>query len=119
MHLRLPLHATTVYEVQEPPQTLLPRLAGEEDVRRCTLVRSKIKLLVDNGNARFLSMMRALDLCLLAMQEDAPCIPAVRAAENLHQGGLASAILPDQGYDFPSRHFEVHIVQRLHAREGF
>ena len=61
---------------------------------------------------------RVGDLDLLAAEFDRPCIGLVHADEDLHQRGLAGAVLAHQGVDGPGTDFEVDVVERLDAREG-
>src|SRR4030095_14221086 len=54
---------------------------------------------------------------LLTVEENAAFIVAVGidAAQNLHQGRLAGAVLADQRMDLPRLHREVHVAQGLDA----
>ena len=113
------LHATAVHKADQPAQSQPSRLAADEDVGRCGLVGGQIELLVNDGDAQLLGVVRALDLGFLPVQEDAPGVPAVRAREDFHQRGLAGAVFTDQRQYLTGRHLEVHVVQRLHTGEGF
>ena len=54
----------------------------------------------------------------LAFPVDLPRVARVRAREDLHQGRLAGAVLPDQGVHLTLAHLQVDVVQRAHAGEA-
>ena len=118
MLLGFSLHAATIHKVEKPPQALLPWFPSNENVCRYALVRGKVKFLIDDGDTQLLGMIRILDLCFLAVQKDATPILVVCAAQNLHESRLASAVLADQRYHLTGLCFKIHVIQRLHAREG-
>src|SRR2546422_11171537 len=52
-------------------------------------------------------------------QQDLAGIPRVDTPEDAYEGGLAGAVLADEGVNFARAHFERHILQRADTREGF
>ena len=42
----------------------------------------------------------------------------IDADENLHERGLARAVLPDKGMDLPFVEVEIHMAKRMHTREA-
>src|SRR2546427_12767107 len=52
-------------------------------------------------------------------QQDLAGIPRVDTPEDAYEGGLAGAVLADEGVNFVRAHFERHILQRADTREGF
>src|SRR5438445_13305544 len=52
-------------------------------------------------------------------QQDLASIPRVDTPEDAYEGGLAGAVLADEGVNFAREHSERHILQRADTREGF
>jgi hypothetical protein len=61
-----------------------------------------------------------LKLNLLAVEDDLSFkfIVRIDTTQDLHQCGLAGAVLPNQTVDFSATHGKVHVVQGTNAREG-
>ncbi len=95
------------------------KLAAEIDVLGDRQVRRQRQLLVDDGDAGALGVLRTVDRQRLAADQDlAARIGAVRAREDLHQGGLAGAVLAHQGQDLAAPRLQPDVAQRAHAGEG-
>ena len=97
------------------------RRVGDEDILRDREQRDQRKLLMDDDDAKRLGIIDIAEMPLLAVIDDAAVIAAVgiNAAQNLHQGRLAGAVLAHQGMDLALSDREIDIVQRLHTGEGF
>ena len=97
------------------------RRAGNEDILRDREQRDQRKLLMNDDDAERLGIIDIAEVPLLAVIDDAAAIAAgwINAAQHLHQGRLAGAVLAHQGMDLALPNGEIDVVQRLHAREGF
>ena len=97
--------------ILEPAPT---RLAAQKDVVRHVQIGAKVELLVDERDAilsRVLSIGQGGGLA-----GDSQLAPVRRddAAQDLHQGALAGAILANQHVHLAGKDVEVHPVQDLH-----
>jgi hypothetical protein len=63
-------------------------------------------------------MARVARLNRIPIDENPPIVAGVGSAQDLHQRGLASAILTEQYMHFPGSNIEVHSIERLHAGEA-
>ena len=79
----------------------------------------EIQLLVDDANAERERIARTLNLDVLAVDDDAALVFAVGAAEDLHQRGLARAVLAEQHVHFAAVQREIDAVERDDARKCF
>ena len=61
----------------------------------------------------------AVDLNLLAVEQDFTFVGLVEAVEDLHQGALACTILPEQGVNLAGFHIEIDLIVRQHAGKAF
>src|SRR3989442_15380587 len=52
-------------------------------------------------------------------QQDLASIPRVDTPEDADEGGLTGAVFADESVNFARAHFERHVLQRAHTREGF
>ncbi len=59
-------------------------------------------VLADDGNAVFLGRFDVCNGRLPAVDEDLALFRVLDAARRLNQGGLAGAVFPQQGVDFPA-----------------
>ena len=97
------------------------RRVGNEDILGDREQRDQRQLLMNDDDAERLGIVDVAEVPLLAVIDDAAVIAAVRidAAQHLHQGRLAGAVLAHQGMDLALPDGEIDVVQRLHAGEGF
>jgi hypothetical protein len=74
---------------------------------------------VDDHNAGVFAGPDVLELLDLALVHNVPVVASVRvnARENLHQGGLAGAVLAADGVDLAGLDPQAHVIQRFNARE--
>ncbi len=91
------------------------RLPADVHVLRDREVGHHVQLLVDDRDPQLLGLQRAGQLDRLALEEDLSLVAGVDAGEDLHQRGLAGAVLTDEDEDLARSNLEVHILQRLHA----
>ena len=95
------------------------RLGAEIDVLRHRQVRRECQLLVDDGDAVPLGRDRVGDGHGLAVdQQLAAGVGLVRAGQNLHQRGLAGAVLAHQRQHLAAPCLEADVVERLDPGEG-
>src|SRR5215216_6319186 len=89
----------------------------QENVLRDRHQRNQRQLLMDDDDAERLGIVDVAKAPLLAVEDDAALIVAMRidAAENLHQGRLAGAVLADQRMDLARLDREVDVAQGLNA----
>ena len=100
------------------PASLSPapaRFPAQEDVVRHVQVGAEVELLVDEGHALLPGVPRigedgprAGDFHLAPVRRD-------NAAQDLHQGALAGAILAHQHVHLPGKEVEIHLLQDLHV----
>ena len=79
-------------------------------------MRGEGQLLVDHGDAP-LARPGAGRSVGLAVEGHGAGVGADGAAENFHQGGLAGAVLTDEGVDFTWPQFQVHAAQGVRRPE--
>ncbi len=74
---------------------------------------------MDNDDATFFTVFYGLELAHFAVVHDVSRVRAigVNAAQDIHQRGLARAVLTYKGVDFSFLHLKVHVVKRLYAGE--
>ena len=97
----------------------LAPLVAQEHVLADGHVGHQGQLLVDDDDALGLAVRDLGELADLALVDDVAGIAAVGvdAAEDVHEGGLARAVLSHQGVDGPLLHLQIHVVQCPDARE--
>ena len=95
-----------------------PRFATDQQVLGHRQVRAEVDLLVDGADPELLGVERRSDGDLLAIEGDRARVGSLDAGQDLDQGGLACAVLPDQRVDLAAGHREVDVAECLDAREG-
>ena len=100
-------------EREERPHLLL----AEEDVLVGEKVVEEVELLVDEGDARLLDRLDRGSGEVGAVEGDGAGVGRVRAGQDVHEGGLARAVLAEKGVDLPARDVEVHAPQDGDAAE--
>src|SRR3954449_6176130 len=93
-------------------------LVAEHEVLGDAQVRGERELLVDHGDPQLLGVARAVEAHLLALQLDVAVVPALGLGEQLHQRGLAGAVLAGHGVHLAPAHLEVDAVDRGDARKA-
>ena len=83
--------------VQPEADALPPRLAPDEDVLGDREVAHQVQLLVDDADPHVLRGARGVDLHLGALDADRAGVGAVDPGQDLHQRGLAGAVLARPG----------------------
>jgi hypothetical protein len=106
----------------EPPlveeQARRARLAPDEQVLRDREVGHQVELLMDDGDTELLRVLGRGRLIRLAVERELALVDRVDAGQDLHQRRLAGAVLPHQREHLPGLQVEVHVLERLDAREG-
>ena len=95
------------------------RRVPQEDVFRDREIVEEHGLLVNGGDAVLEGLVGAGEMDGLAADADFAAIGLVDAGEDLHQRGLAGAVLADQRGDLSGIERQADIVERSHAGEGF
>ena len=98
----------------KPP---LPLQAQDDVLRRGEHVH-QLEVLVDHADAQGVGVLGGADGDLLPLHEDVPLVGEVDAGDHVHQGGLAAAVLPQQGEDLPPLHVQIDVVIGHHAAEA-
>ena len=76
---------------------------------------------MDDNDSLFLGVLDLVKLTNFTVINDVTLICTIRInpAQNVHQRGLACAVLTDQRVDFSLFHFQIYVVERLDTRECF
>ena len=82
------------------------QLAAQEDVLVDGGVQDGVELLVDHGDAVVDRLAGRGDGNRLAVDPDGAGVGGVDAHEDLHEGGLAGAVLPHEGVDLAGAQVE-------------
>jgi len=98
-------------------QAAARRLKPEEDVVGDAALGQQAELLVDDADPGPARLDRMPEGDGLAAKLDLAFVGPVDAAEHLHQGRLAGAVLPADRMNFPGMAVEADIVERPHAGE--
>ncbi len=99
-------------------QAASPRLAPEVDVLGDAELGQEVELLEDGGDPGVLGLEGVGEGDGAAAQLDGAGVGGVDAGEDLHQGGLAGAVLPHHGVDLSRLDHEVHRAEHRDAEEG-
>ena len=81
------------------PAEAVRGLAAHEDVLRDRQVGEERGLLVDDGDARLLRLGGRGEVDVLAVEAELARVAAVEPGDDLHERGLARAVLADEGVD--------------------
>src|SRR5690606_28285818 len=93
-------------------------LPAQEDVVAHREVRGEAQLLVDDRDAVVAGIVRGIEGDRVPVQDDAPGGGLLDPGEDLHEGGLPGAVLPEQGGDGAAVDVEVHALERAGAAVG-
>ncbi len=80
--------------------------------------RHEPEVLVDHAYAQLYGVPRPPDVDLTPLHQDAALIGPVEAVEDVHERGLASPILAQEGVHLPGPQLKVHPIVRHHAGEA-
>jgi hypothetical protein len=86
-------------------------LPAEEQVAGHVEGVAQRKVLVDDADAVPPGVCRAAEPALLTVDPDLAGVVLQRPGEDLHQGGLAGAVVPDQAQHLAGRQVQVHAAQ--------
>ncbi len=93
-------------------------LAPEHDVLGDAEVRDQGELLVDRAHPLVERLARRGQVDGAAADRDGPLVRAVDPRQHLHDGGLAGAVLPDEGVHLARRHGERGAADGVHGAEA-
>ena len=91
-------------------ETVLRGLDAQDDVVQNGEALDQLEVLVHHADAKIVGVVRVLDLDLLAVLLDGALLGLIQAEQYAHQGGLASAVLTQQGVDLALFQLERDIV---------
>src|SRR5215217_1584104 len=100
--------------IEQKPHGSL-RLTTDVDVLRGREVVHQVQFLMDDADPQILRGSRRWNIDGHAFNADLAGILAVDPGKNLHQGGLAGAVLTHQGMNLSREEFEASLLQSLHA----
>ncbi len=92
-------------------------LGAEHDVLQHGEVVGQHEVLVHHADAGPDRLMRRVDADRLPVNEDLALVWPLHPVQDLHQGRLAGAVLPDDGVDRAAPHGQEDVVVGDHARE--
>ncbi len=73
-------------------------------------------MLVDHPDPEVDGVVRVADVHLRTADENFALIGGIQAVEDVHQGGLAGAVLPQDGQNFTLVEGQVNVVIGQHTR---
>ena len=87
-----------------------PRLLQtQRHVLRCSEHVHQFEVLVDHADAQVKGVLGGADHDLLAVDVDGSAVGEVDAGDHVHEGGLAAAVLAQQGEDLAAVHVHAHM----------
>ena len=89
------------------------QLAAEKNVFRHGQVRSKLHLLINQGNACGQRILRTFDVKRLTVDEDVAAAGGIGACEDLHQRAFSGAVFPHQRVDLSGENRQIHTLERV------
>ena len=95
--------------IDEETSEAKPRLAGEIDVFRHGEMRNEVEFLMDDSDAGGFGFARRGELPFLALVEDRSRTWLIDAADDLHQGRFAGAILTADRMNLAATQVEMHV----------
>ena len=101
----------------QQPETPLHRFLAEHDVFRHGVVFHQRKVLVHHADAQCGGIVGGMKDHGPAVDQYLPAVRLVHAEEHAHQGGLARAVLPEQGVDLALANGDGDVVVCRDARE--
>ena len=98
--------------VEQEPAARLP---ADEDVLGDRQVAHQVQLLVDDADPEVLGRPGGGDLLFLSADSDHARIAAIDPGQDLHQGGLPRAVLPDETVHLAPAQIELRVLERPDA----
>jgi len=95
----------------------LHRLPADKDVLRYRQVRAQVHFLIDRLDSRRFRVERSREAHGLPAQPDLASIMSEHARQHVDERRFARAVLAHQRMDLAGKEPEIHLLQRLHARE--
>src|SRR6185295_9531777 len=92
-------------------------LAAEEDIFGHVQIVENIEFLVYEPDASVDRIGDRPDRNLMSFDSDLASVRLIDSAQNLHQSGLAGAVLSGESDDLSGADLEIHAIKRDHARE--
>ena len=111
IHLRMVDH-------RNKAQGFFHGIASEEDILPDRPGGDRLKFLVHHGDSLVQGIHGVVDGHRLTIHQDLAGIHLVNAEHTLHQGGFSGAVFSHQGVHFAGPKLQLHVVQRLNAREN-
>lgn len=87
----------------------------QNDIPQYGLFRHQHKVLMDHADSQTDGILGGVDFTLLAKDADRPFIGLGQPVQNIHNGGFAGAIFPDEAVDFRFLYGDVYMVIGQHA----
>src|SRR3990172_1329283 len=94
------------------------QMSSQKNVFADTQLGNEHEFLVDDVDAELMSLVRGLDLNWPALPKHSPAVCLITTRNNLHECGLAGAVLADQRVNLARTHIERHIVEYGNTAEG-
>ena len=107
-----------LFGVDELEEAALSRLAADVDVGADVEIVEEIELLMDEGDARAHRAANGQRRIGRAIDLDGAAVGRDDAAEDLHQGRFAGAVLADEADDLAGANLQAEIGERHHAGIG-
>ena len=101
--------------IDQPQHTPARRFASEQDVAGDVEIVEQVELLVDERDPQRRRAGDAAHDDRRAVDQHLAGVGLLDPADDLHQGGLAGAVLAEQRHDFSRVHVEAYATERLHA----
>jgi hypothetical protein len=91
----------------------------EGDVFRYGQSRNLHEILENHSDPEPPGVVGRADMDGLGVEPDLPEVRMVESIEDLHEGALSRAVLPQESVDFPAVNIQVHLVVGFYRPEGF
>ena len=96
----------------------LERLDADEDVLGDAQVGEERRLLEDDRDSGLLRLLGVVEDRLLAVDQELARVGAVHTGEDLHERGLAGAVLPDEAVHLAAEQLDVPVLERVNRAEA-
>ena len=78
-----------------------------------------VKFLMHNHNTCILRFPCIMEFHFFPFKDDTSGVLRIYTGKDLHQSRFTCAVFSHQRMHFPFSHLEIHVIQRMYAREGF
>src|SRR6185503_5614979 len=92
-------------------------MPAEKNVLSDTQLGNQHEFLMNDINAEIVSLVRSFDLDRLALPKYFSRVSLISAADDLHESGLASAVLTNQCVHFTTTHVKGDVIEYDNAAE--